>query len=169
MMMYNAARESAEWVTRSEKNRLLPDLAVEYFQGTNSLSEAKIYRGFEVGIAIPLFFGAQRGRIRSGSIQENITEKEKANYFIRLKTEQEQLVNQLAQIRNALEYYESNGRNLARELIRASQRSYQEGEINYFQYIQNVDSAVRMEISYLENVLQQNLTSIALFYLAPDP
>jgi cobalt-zinc-cadmium resistance protein CzcA len=159
----------ADWQTRAAKNRLLPDIQLSYFQGTNDLPDARIYRGFEVGLALPILYGTQKGNIRAGKLQQTIAARQGENYRARLEARRTILLSQLTQAQEALDYYESSGRNLISEIVRASQRSFQEGEINYFQYIQSLDNALNMELSYLENLLQYNLTVIDLRYLTIEP
>ena len=159
----------ADWQTQAEKNRLLPDIQLSYFQGTNNLPSARIYRGFEVGLALPIFYGTQKGNIRAGKLQQTIAARQGENYRKQLEARQTILLSQLSQAQEALDYYESSGRNLISEIVRASQRSFQEGEINYFQYIQSLDNALNMELTYLENLLQFNLTVVDLQYLTIEP
>jgi cobalt-zinc-cadmium resistance protein CzcA len=169
LQIYTSFEETALWRTRAEKNKLLPDLSLSYFQGTNNFSDARIYRGFEVGIALPIFYGTQKGMIRAGQIEQNIYASERENYRLRLEAEQTILLSRLEKAHQALEYYDESGRDLIAEIVRASQRSYQEGEINYFQYIQSLDNALRLELNYLENLLEYNLTVVDLQYLTIEP
>ncbi|MCA6074697.1 TolC family protein [Fulvivirga sedimenti] len=167
--IWNAYEEMADWQTRTARNQLLPDLQLSYFQGTNNQPESKVYQGFEVGIAVPLLYGTQKGQIRAGRIQQNIYSRQKENYLIGLESQQKILQNKLAQIQESLDYYENNGQTLSREIIRASERSFQEGEIDYFQFIQSIDNAVRIEMTYLESLLNYNLTAVELQYLTNKP
>jgi len=169
MRLWRSHEEMADWQTRTEKNKLLPDVQLSYFQGTNNLPNARIYQGFEVGLALPIFYGTQKGNIRAGKIQQAIYAKQGENYRRQLESHRTVLLSQLDQAQEALDYYEESGQNLIAEIVRTSQRSFQEGEINYFQYIQSLDSALGMEISYLENLLQYNNTVIDLQYLTPEP
>ncbi len=169
IQIWNAYEEMADWQTRTAKNQLLPDLQLAYFQGTNNQPESRIYQGFEVGIAVPLLYGTQKGEIRAGRIQQNIYSRQKENYLIQLESQRQILENKLLQIQESLNYYENNGQSLAREILRASERSYQEGEIDYFQFIQSIDNAVRIEMTYLESLLNYNLTIVELQYLTIKP
>ena len=50
---------------KAEKNMLLPDVTLGYFNGTNRYDGARNYQGFEVGLGIPLFFGEQRAKVKA--------------------------------------------------------------------------------------------------------
>ncbi len=50
---------------KAEKNMLLPDITLGYFNGTNNYAGAQHYQGFEVGLGIPLFFGEQRAKVNA--------------------------------------------------------------------------------------------------------
>ncbi len=59
-----------------EKNKMAPDISLNYFLGSNSYENGKFYHGFQVGLAIPMFFKADRARVKAARISEN-----SFNYF----------------------------------------------------------------------------------------
>src|SRR5690606_27840586 len=56
-----------ETQNQKEKQNLLPDLSVEYFQGTNSALSGNII-GYQFGIKIPLFFSGNTSKIKATKI-----------------------------------------------------------------------------------------------------
>src|SRR5690606_33463893 len=73
---YQEAIRQSQQITRLEKQRLLPDLDLELSRGTNAFPNAKTYNAIEVGLAIPLWFGAQSAKIKASKIQTRIMESE---------------------------------------------------------------------------------------------
>ena len=64
-----------------------------------------------------------------------------------------------------INYYEKEGRQLSSELLKTATLSYQNGEIDFFQYIQSLENAYEIELSYLENLNAYNQTVIRINYL----
>src|SRR5690606_16347390 len=53
-----------EELNQKEKQSLLPDLSVEYFQGSNSLMNQNLI-GYQFGVKIPLLFNGNASKIKA--------------------------------------------------------------------------------------------------------
>ena len=51
------------------------------------------------------------------------------------------------------------------EIIKTAERTFKEGEIDFFQYIQSIETATEIELTYLNNINAYNQTVIAINYL----
>jgi cobalt-zinc-cadmium resistance protein CzcA len=147
------------------KQMLLPDLTVNYFDGTNRYEASEHYRGFEFGLGIPLFFGEQRARIRAKQFDMEATASLQTHYEITYNNRLSELQAGLSKYLEAIRNYENTGRELANELMRSSQLSYSAGEIDFFRFAQSVDRALEIELSYLENLHQYNTLVLDINYL----
>ncbi len=159
-----------------EKNRYLPDLTFginrqvvvsgynpaditrSYFPGTRS-------GGFEVGLAIPLFFNGQQGRVQAAKINREVSETELQNATNILKATYNQQVKQLQKLQKTLSYFETSGLQQADELLSISEFAYSKGEIGYVEFIQNTSQAVQSKLLYIETVSNYNQTIINIDYL----
>ena len=74
-------------------------------------------------------------------------------------------MNELAKYKEDINYYNQYGKKLSEEIIKVGNRSYQQGEIDFFQYIQSLENATAIQVDYLDNVLQYNKTQLDLQYL----
>ncbi len=148
-----------------EKNRLLPDLHLSYFQGSNNGTNSQTYHGFEAGIGIPLFFGAQKSRINATKINRSIIESKALEYENQLNTKYNQLVSDLVKYDEAIIIYNESGKKLASELIHTSSRAYQDGEVDFVQYLLALENAVSIEMMYLKNLNNYNQTVLEINYL----
>ncbi|MDP2724511.1 MAG: CusA/CzcA family heavy metal efflux RND transporter [Bacteroidales bacterium] len=148
-----------------EKSKLLPGLQLEYFLSTNDGPDSKKYNAYQVGIQIPLFFKPQQNKIVAARIQREMTEYHASNYSIRLQSIENQLKALLQKYSQAIYYYQSTGKNLAEEINRTAQKSYHNGEIDFFQYIQSLENATSIVIEYLDNLVQYNATLFEIKYL----
>ncbi len=162
---YAQATRVAEATRRLEQRRLLPDFHLQYFEGTNRQAEARVYRGVLVGVAVPLWFGAQRSSIQAATLGQDIAERSAANYAYQLAARQETLRSQRNKYRQAIVYYQNTGEQLAAELFNTALRSFQEGEIDFLQYAQTLDNAQSIQLEYLENLHRYNQTLLSLQYL----
>lgn len=145
-----------EALLKLEKNRLLPDVSLQYFVGTNAYEDAQRYNGFQVGLAVPLFFGSQKARIRSSGIalqsQKLLTENEMIMLKSRMNFHQREAMRMMERIT----LYETQGRQLQEEIIRSAFKSYELGEIDYFNFTFSYESAVQFQLEHLDNILQYN-------------
>ncbi|SHJ43105.1 cobalt-zinc-cadmium resistance protein CzcA [Arenibacter nanhaiticus] len=148
-----------------ESQQLLPDLSFNYFQGTNPSLGDHLY-GFQVGVKIPLFFNGNAAKIKASKIAEKTTIAEAQDYRIHLQTKQRILMAKLRQHEENLRYYESEGLVLGEEILKTATLSFKNGEIDFFQYIQSVENAYGITLSYLESLKAYNLTVIAINYLS---
>ncbi|MGB3780388.1 MAG: efflux RND transporter permease subunit, partial [Tunicatimonas sp.] len=162
---YRQATQVAVAANRLEQQRLLPDLHFQYFAGTNRQAEARVYQGVQVGVMVPLWFGAQRASIRAAAIGQDIAQRNATNYAYQLTGRREVLQAQLNKYQRAITYYTATGERLADELFNAARRSFQEGEIDFLQYVQSLDNAQSIELDYLESLHQYNQTLLELQYL----
>jgi cobalt-zinc-cadmium resistance protein CzcA len=151
-------------LNQQEKQSLLPDLSVEYFQGTNSGLNNNI-KGYQLGVKIPLIFSGQASKIKASKIAQEVAEAEKQDYKIKLNAEYQTLLVKFQQHSEAISYYETQGKTLSEEIIKTAERTFKEGEIDFFQYIQSIETATNIELTYLDNLKAYNQTIITINYL----
>ncbi|MBP93477.1 MAG: CusA/CzcA family heavy metal efflux RND transporter [Flavobacteriaceae bacterium] len=147
-----------------EKQALLPDISAEYFVGSNSGLNTNI-QGYQIGLKIPLIFSGNASRIKASKIAEEVISMQQIDYRLKLQSDYQKLLEQLEQHHAAISYYETQGEKLSDEIIKTANRSFQEGEIDFFQYIQSIETAKDMELEYLDNLNTYNQTVITLNYL----
>ena len=150
-----------------EKQSLWPDLNLEYFQGTND-GLNKNFIGYQLGLKIPLLFAGNSSKIKASKIAQDIVEQQQQDYRSKWSAEQEALLAKLQQYKEAVDYYETQGKNLSEEIIKTAERTLKEGEIDFFQYIQSIEISKEIELTYLNNLNSYNQTIIAINYLILD-
>lgn len=162
---YREAIRLSERNVNLEKQKLLPDLSVELFRGTNAFPASKIYYGVQAGVSIPLWFGVQSSRISASKLQNRIVEQEARHYRLRLSNQSRQLSSTLSKYRQAIDYYEEEGKALATALISHASLAFQNGEIDFLQLVQLLENAKNIELSYLENLQAYNQAALDYNYL----
>ena len=76
-----------------------------------------------------------------------------------------QRTNELAKHQEAINYYNQYGKKLSEEIIKVGNRSFKQGEIDFFQYIQSLENATTIQVEYLDNVFQFNKTQLDIQYI----
>ncbi len=148
-----------------ETQELLPDISVEYFQGTNSGFEGNL-SGYQAGLKIPLLFGGNAYRIKAAKIAEEITVEQSKEYEIRLNARYAELQAQYEKYAKALDYYETEGTELSEEILKTAELSFKNGEIDFFQYIQSIENANEIQLNRLDNLNRYNQVVVQLNYLS---
>ncbi len=159
-----------------EKSKLLPDLNVGYSHQMliKGFDPAKINRdyfngtriaGFQVGIGVPLFFGAQKAKIKAAQINTKAIETEKQQTLQYLQSIYAIQYNEYLKAKEGLQYYEATGLKQADDIIRISNTAYTKGEIGYMEYIQNLQTAINTKLQYTDAVNQFNQSIILLNYI----
>ncbi|MBB1140075.1 CusA/CzcA family heavy metal efflux RND transporter [Myroides sp. WP-1] len=165
--------EKVEATQKFEKSLLLPDVTLGYTieseaglraNGSNYGRELRI-PSYSVGLSIPIFFGSQSKKIKAMkySIEQATLEKD---YLHRQLSEsvQQQLEIIRAQ-QSVIDYYQDNALLNASIIQDHANKSYNNGDISYVEYIQSMETALNIQINYLDAVLQYNLGHNALHYL----
>jgi len=148
-----------------EKQKLLPDLNASLFRGTNLGPGVQSYSGFQVGVAIPIWFSAQKAKIDASKIGTTILKSEGENYRIQLTSRYMALRSDLRKYEGGIIYYETTGKKLATETLFHAEKAFKNGEINFLQYTQLLENAKSIETNYLTTLFQYNMTALEANYL----
>jgi len=142
-----------------ERNKLLPDIF-----GTYSFNDTRL-PGFQIGVSVPLFFGANRARIRSAKIRNEQIDVERQQTETSLQNAYSMQYNEYLKAMESLTYYETTGIAQADEITQTAQTAYHLGEIGYMEYIQNLQTAIRIKLQYVDALNAFNQSVITLNYL----
>jgi len=159
-----------------EKSKGMPDLTVGYNQqlvisGFNpagidrSYSPGTRIAGIQLGVALPIFNGANRSRVKAEKLSSQIAQTNYQNTQSQVRLQYEQEMEQYQKYRQSVDYYTSGGLKQADEQLRITQVSFNLGEIGYIEYIQNVSAAVQTKLAYIEAVSRLNQSAIQLQFL----
>ena len=150
---------------KAERNMLLPDVSLSYFQGTNRFPGAKFYPGYEIGISLPLFFGEQKARIKANRIGVAISQKLQDNYRNVLSLKILELYSDINKFREHLDYYYTTGKDLSLEIEESAQREYSNEDIDYLRFVESIENATHIKLEYLDWLHQYNNKVLELKYL----
>jgi len=148
------------------KNKTLPDFSLNYFSGSNKYVNSKYYHGFQVGVAVPLFFGSDKGRTQAAIISDNSQKLISQNEMNLIKNRLDELINKQLKYKALLDNYYSSGKVLHDEIMRTALKSYQIGEINFYQFVSSFETAVQIQIDYFENIYGYNVSTSEIMYFS---
>lgn len=156
-----------------EKSRLMPDLNFGYnnmtMKGTGSdnitYNLNSRFQSVQVGVGIPLFFGAQKAKINASKINQTITEN---NYLQEMNFLQSQFNSAIRQYQSNLatvNYFESIALKNALLISETASKQFVNGELNYLEWVMLTNQAISIRSNYLDAVKNLNETSIQINYL----
>ncbi len=145
------------WENKSElaKKKLLPNFNLGYNFVDNSSLRGGM-QSFQIGMNIPLFRKNLKAKVQASKIKKDIVQNELLNYKTNLISKQQQLLLELNSFKESLDYYKTEGKELSSAILKTATRSFKEGEIDFFQYIQSMENAYNIQLNYLENLNNYN-------------
>ena len=162
---YSKMIDIAEYEASLEKQKILPNINLGFFHSFNDGVKPNKYNGFEIGISLPVWVFPQVARIEASQIQEQINIENLNNYRAKLKAKLNILHADLNLYEKEIQYYESSGTNLVQELFNNSNTAFENGEIDFLEFIQLTERAVKIEMIYLETLNKYNNSVITKNYL----
>ncbi len=149
-----------------EKNKMLPDFSVNYYLGSNRYENGKYYHGFEVGVAVPLFYGSYKARLKAAKLSANAKNLLIENEISLIDNQLSKLFSDHLKFKALLDNYNLSGETLLNEIMKTALKSYQLGEINFYQFVSSYETAIQIQFDYLENVLSYNRTTSEISYFS---
>lgn len=151
----------AEW--KLEKSKWTPSFQ---FGGFNqSIDKVNPYWGWTIGTSIPIFKTGQSGKVNAANLQSKIAQSEFDNFKLNLNTAYQQELQQYKQNSEQLQYYNTEGLQLANTLNNIANKSYKAGDISYVEFIQSISQAYDIQSNYLRTLNNYNQSVINLNFL----
>ena len=117
------------------------------------------------GISVPLFFGAQRAKVKAAKRDIELNEVAMRQARQTMESQYQEAENELKRARQVLDYYKRQGVTEAAAMARLSQVEYDNGEIGYVEYIQNQQTALDIQLKYAGAINDYNQAILMLNYL----
>jgi cobalt-zinc-cadmium resistance protein CzcA len=156
-----------------EKAKLSPDFSIGYLNqslttpdgvepGYNSLDRFHVV---QAGIAVTIFGKAQKARIESAQLQQQVAQANAEVQSALLASELRQALQAYEKQQQALVYYEQTALPTADYLLSTAQTAFGAGDIGYVEFVQALTRANDIRLDYLEAVNQYNQEVIQYQYL----
>jgi cobalt-zinc-cadmium resistance protein CzcA len=146
--------EHGKLLTSVERERLKPDVRIGVT--TQSIENVGGQNFVQAGLAIPIFGKGQKAKIASAKLQEEAFVSQKIQTESALQTDFKNAEAAVAKYRASLAYYTSTALPQAALLEKTALKSYQQGEIEYVEMLQNTQQAWQIRESYIQEVNAYN-------------
>ena len=122
--------------------------------------------GFEIGVGVPLFYGATKAKVKAAKKDREVAE---------LEMQQEQKVkereyrlgyNRFQNAAKRMAYYNGENISKAKEIVRLSTAEYESGEISYVEYANALQEAIDMGMKQADVINEYNEAALALLGLS---
>ncbi len=161
----------AEQTKKVEKAQGLPDFTLGYnnqsligIQTINGVDKnfgaSNRFNVVNIGVAIPLTFGANKARIKSLEYQKQSLDAQAQQHKILLNAQLQNAMTQYEQDVKQYNYYKSNALPNAEEIVKSAQLGYRTGDISYVEYLYALQTATDIQLKYLQSIQQVNQTVI---------
>lgn len=159
-----------------ETAKILPDITVSYFNqsiygpanigdGDYFLTTANRLQGFQLGVAIPLWFYPQRAKVKAAQINTQLAESDyKYNVSI-LEGHFKQAATMYIKYHNSISYYQKNVLGNLQIMVQEAFKSYGTQDFNYNDYLDVISKALSIQRHYLTVINQNNMHALKLEYL----
>jgi len=104
------------------------------------------WMGFEAGLSVPIFFGAQRRKVAAARLDVEMASVQLAQRQREADAALSKAAGKLSAARDTYAYYTSEALPQARELRSLSSVEYALGHISYMEYMQNLSTALQTEL-----------------------
>ncbi len=162
--------------TKVKQAANLPDITLGFFSqtligyqtinGNNQyFSSSSRFNGVQVGLAIPLWYGPQAAKVKAAKVGEKIAQTNAILYQQNLEWQYQQTMQEIAKNKASLNYYETSALPNAALLIRQSDLSFKNGNIEYDVFLQGLKDALAIKASYNSSLLRYNESVINLEFL----
>ncbi|AKD04689.1 CusA/CzcA family heavy metal efflux RND transporter [Pontibacter korlensis] len=169
----------AEQQTKLEKAKLLPDFSIGYFNQTfvgenpardpsHFYTYSDRFSGVEAGISVPLWFGAQKSKIKAAQLNRQTVQKQAQAQEKQLQTEVLTVLQEVQKQAQQLEYFEQGALKQAKQLEKAADLSFRLGQVDYMEYVQAMEQAYALRLQHLNALLDYNQSIIHLQYLTGE-
>lgn len=156
---------------------MLPDLSIGYFNqsltaniGADGIpaDRSERFAGVQVGVAVPIFYGAYKARSEMARLQGVEASQQLASQKVRLQGQYLQQLQQVSKYQKSLEYYQKEALVQVDLMVQQAQLSFENGAIGYIAYAQHLQEAFGIKSEYLETLYGYNQAVVQLEYLLAE-
>jgi cobalt-zinc-cadmium resistance protein CzcA len=149
--------------TQLERARLSPDFSLGYVNqsfngpqliggGDHYFDNSSRFSSVQLGVSVPLFFGAQKNRVAASRIQEQRAQAEYQSGLQALQSRYRLAVEEVNKYFALVTYYEKTGLPNAELILKTANLQFTGGQINYLEYTMLINQAIGLRNEYIDAV-----------------
>jgi cobalt-zinc-cadmium resistance protein CzcA len=150
-----------------ETAKAMPDLSLGYFNqsltgfqnvGGNEVfyNSSKRFQGIQIGLSIPLFFGAYAAKAKTAVIGKSLAENEVTVQERNLNSQYQQALQRYFKGKDRYSYFITSALVNATLILKNSRLAYQNGEIGYSEHLINLRQVNVIKENHLLAILELN-------------
>lgn len=160
-----------------EKAQRKPDFIIGYFiqsltgnqdiEGNNIVyyNGTPRFQGVNLGITVPLFGKASKARVQASKTVVLVQQKNAEYLKNQLSSQLLQQIEEQKVNQSLIDYHTKTALPNAEIISKNAQKSFQNGEIGYVEYLQSLETVLKIEQNYLNVINQFNQNNINIQYL----
>ena len=113
-----------------------------------------------------MFFWGDRAKIKSAKLALEAQQLLTQNEMNLINTKVDGYKLESFKYKELIDNYNSSGKQLYDEILRATLSSFQNGEIDLFKFVYSYENAMQIKLDYLNNVLEYNKILLDQMYLS---
>lgn len=166
----------AEAEKKVQAARAAPDFLLGYFNqtliGVEDIESGAVanssdrFSGFQVGVAIPIWFGPHQGRTRAAEYSRRAAESRYTSAQKAMNGQLQQAIQSYEKSKNSLAYYKESGLPNAELILKQSQTAFRNGEIGYAEYLLGLRNANSIRENYLQTLNEYNQSILFIEFLS---
>src|SRR5690606_11795593 len=123
------------------------------------------FHSVQFGIGLPIFSSGQRAKVKASRISENIAESNLQNFRYSMEVQREQLNIAYQNSLKIVNQFESSDLRHAQIILETAQSQFNNGEINYLEYVMLLNQTVLVNNNYLDALWKLNEAVIQYKFL----
>lgn len=122
--------------------------------------------GFEIGVGVPLFYGATKAKVKAAKKDREVAELEMQQERREKERDYRLGYNRYQNAAKRMAYYNGENISKAKEIVRLSTAEYESGEISYVEYANALQEAIDMGMKHADVINEYNEAALALLGLS---
>lgn len=166
----------AEQVKKVERAKLGPELLVGYYNQTligsidpengNVATRSDRFSGFQFGVGLPIFFGAQQARTKAAGSSQQAANNHYQQSRNAMLSQWQQAMLQYQTNKASLDYYETSALPNAELILKQASAAYKQGEIGSTEFLMQLRQALQIQESHLNTLNTFNQTILYIEFLS---
>jgi cobalt-zinc-cadmium resistance protein CzcA len=176
MQLARQQMDVAASAKKVERAKLGPELMIGYFNQTLTgsidpengtiASGSDRFSGFQVGVGLPLFFGAQQARAKAAGFNQEAANSHYQQQRNTLFSQWQQAILQYNKSKAGLAYYETSAIPNAELILKQASAAYRQGEIGTSEFLLQLRQVLSIQESHLTTLNEYNQTILYLEFLS---
>ncbi len=143
-----------------EESRYFPEISAGYFN--QQIDEVRGFSGWQAGLSVPLWFFPRKAAVEEAKLHEAMALNELNHQQYALnKTIHNHLI-KIEQLQNQITYLRNNALKSAGILMNTIRSQYEKENIEYYEYLEGMNTANEIKLKYLKVLNEYNQEVIKL-------